>query len=332
MASVAVVGVGIIPFGKHEEKSLVSMATEAAYLALKDADMKPGQVNACFFSSAFAARLFGDLAVGQNVFWELGINRVPVVNVENVCTSGSTAFYLAYNAVAAGQVEVALVAGAEKLYVPNLGLLGGGESELDTQLGLVAPASFALRAIRHMAEFGTTPKQLAHVAVKNRRHGQLNPFAQFHESITVEDVLASPMIVDPITRLQCCPIADGAAAAVLCSSTLAQRLRRAVNVEAAVLCTGSYENPQDLTHWETDFRGCRIAYESAGIGPEDLDIAECHDAFTIAEILHYEALGLCPVGEGGKLVEEGQTALGGRIPVNTSGGLLSRGHPLGLRA
>lgn len=329
MPSAVVIGIGMIPFGKHSDRSMVDMGAEAGFLALKDAGIKPAQIDACFFASGFAARLFGDMTVGQHVFWELGINRVPVVNVENACTSGSTAFYLAYNMVAAGQADVVLVAGAEKLYVPELGLINSGETEFETQLGLVASAGFALRAIRHMNEFGTTIEQLAKVAVKNRRHGQLNPFAQFRQPITVEEVLASPMIVEPFTRLQCCPNADGAAAAVVCSTSMAKKLSRAVNVEAAILCTGSYENPQDLTHWETDYRGCRLAYEKAGIGPKDLDVVECHDAFTISEILHYEALGLCPAGEGGKLVEKGQTALGGRIPVNVSGGLLSRGHPVG---
>ena len=329
MSSAAVIGIGMIPFGKHPDRSIVDMGAEAAFLALKDAGIKPAQVDACFFASGFAARLFGDMTVGQHVFWELGINRVPMVNVENACTSGSTAFYLACNMVNAGQADIVLVAGAEKLYVPELGLINSGETELETQLGLVASAGFALRAIRHMNEFGTTPQQLAQVAVKNRRHGNLNPFAQFREPITVEEVLNSPIIVEPFTRLQCCPNADGAAAAVVCSTSMAKKLSRAVNVEAAILCTGSYENPQDLTHWETDYRACRLAYEKAGIGPKDLDVVECHDAFTISEILHYEALGLCPKGEGGKLVEKGETALGGRIPVNVSGGLLSRGHPVG---
>ena len=329
MASAAVIGVGMIPFGKHPDRSIVDMGAEAAFLALKDAGIKQAQINACFFSNAFASRLFGDITLGQHVFWEVGINKVPVINVENACTSGSTAFYLAYNMVVAGQADIVLVVGSEKLYVPELGLINSGETEFETQLGLVASAGFALRAIRHMNEFGTTPQQLAQVAVKNRRHGQLNPFAQFREPITVEEVLNSPIIVEPFTRLQCCPNADGAAAVIVCSPSIAKKLSRVVNVDAAILCTGSYENPQDLTHWETDYRACGLAYEKAGIGPEDLDVVECHDAFTIAEILHYEALGLCPNGEGGKLVERGETALGGRIPVNVSGGLLSRGHPLG---
>lgn len=335
MNQVSIVGVGMIPFGRHPERSLVSMAAEAARAALRDAKVEPSEVGAGFFSNGLAARLFSDHTIGQNVFWEVGINRIPVYNIENACTSASTAFCLAWSQVTAGQVDVAMVVGAEKMYVPELGLIHSGQSELDTQLGLVAPAGFALRAKRHMAEFGTTEAQLAAVAVKNRRHAGLNPYAQFREPITLEDVIAAPMIVDPLTRLQCCPNADGAAAVVLAGPGFVASRRggeaagRAIRVHAAVYCTGSYENPQDLTNWETDERGCRLAYETAGMGPENLDVVECHDAFTISEILHYEALGLCPVGEGGRLVESGETSLGGRIPVNPSGGLLSRGHPPG---
>ncbi|UCF93556.1 MAG: thiolase family protein [Desulfobacterales bacterium] len=328
MPDVAVIGIGMLPFGRHPERTVVDMGTEATLLALQDAGLPPARVGAGFFANALAGRLFGDMTIGQNVFGEAGINRIPVINVENACTSGSTAFYLAYNAVAAGQVEVALAAGAEKMCVPGFGLINSGENELETKLGLVTPASFALRAMRHMAEFGTTPAQLAAVSVKNRRHARHNPMAQFREPVTVEDVLTAPMIADPLTRLMCCPIADGAAAAILCSTASARRMQRAVQVKAAVLCSGSYENPQDLVRWETDYRVCRLAYEKAGVDPADLDLVECHDAFSIAEILHYEALGLCLPGEGGRLAAEGETALGGRIPVNTSGGLLSRGHPV----
>jgi acetyl-CoA acetyltransferase len=329
MASVAVIGVGMIPFGKHPERTLADMGTEAAYLALKDAGTRPEQVEICFFGNVMGGRLFGDMTLGQEVLWGVGIHKVPVINVENACTSASTAFVLAYNAIATGQAEVALAVGAEKMCILGMGLMASGENDFLGQLGMVTPASFALRAIRHMAEFGTTVNQMAQVAVKNRRHAQLNPYAQFRQPITVEEVQLAPMIVDPFTRLHCCPNADGAAAAVLCSSSIARSLRRAVNVNAAVLRTGSYENPQNITHWETDYLTCRIAYEKAGIEPDDIDVVECHDAFTIAEILHYEALGLCNPGEGGRLVAEGQTALGGRIPVNVSGGLLSRGHPPG---
>lgn len=330
MPKPVVAGVGMIPFGKHPQRSLVDMGAEAAFLALKDAGVAPGRVEAGFFANGLGSRLFGDSTIGQNVLWEVGVNRIPVVNVENACTSGSTAFYLACNAVAAGQAEVALVVGAEKMCVPEFGLINSGESDWDTQLGLVAPASFALRARRHMKEYGTTLEQMAMVAVKNRAHAARNPMALFTEPITVEEVLAAPMIVDPLTRLQCCPIADGAAALVVCSQAMARRLDRPmVKVEASVLGTGDYESPQDLAHWETDYRVCALAYEKAGLGPEDLNLVECHDAFSISEILHYEALGLCPPGQGGRFVEDGHASLGGRVPVNPSGGLLSRGHPVG---
>ncbi len=329
MALASVVGVGIIPFGKHPDKTLVDMGAEAGYLAIKDAGIDPSRIDAAFFANGLAGRLFGDSTIGQNIFWELGINKIPVMNVENACTSGSTAFYMAYNMVAARQAEIAMVIGAEKMCVPEFGLINSGETELDTQLGLIAPAGFAMRANRYMEEFDCTPEQLAQVAVKNRMHAGLNPNAFFRDPITTEQVMASPMIVDPLTRFQCCPIADGASAAIICSPHMAKQISRSVNVEAVILCTGSYGNRQDMVVWETDSRGCNLAYEKAGIGPEDIDVVECHDAFTISEILHYEALGLCRPGEGPRLVEEGQTRLGGSIPVNVSGGLLSRGHPVG---
>ncbi|MCD4734602.1 MAG: thiolase family protein [Bacteroidales bacterium] len=329
MAEVKVVGAGMIPFGKHPEKTTVDMGSEAAYLALKDAGLSPQKVEIGFFSNAFAGRLFGDFTIGQNILWKIGINRIPVVNVENACTSGSSAFFLAYNAVAAGQVEIAMAVGAEKMRVPEMGLLNSGQTEVDTQLGLVAPASFAMRAMRYLYEFDATPEQLASISVKNRRHSNLNSLAGFRDHISIEDVITGPMVVDPLTRLMCCPNADGAAAVVLASPAIAKSLGRSVEVNTAQLFSGSYENPQNQIRWETDYRSCQVAYEKAGIGPEDLDVIECHDAFTICEILHYEAMGLCPTGEGARFAANGETELGGKIPVNTSGGLIGRGHPPG---
>ena len=327
MSEVYLTGVGMIPFGVHARRTLVDMAGEAAALALHDAGLEPDKVEMAFFGNATAAPLFKDVTVGQNVFWQVGVNKIPVFNVENACTSGSAAFYLAANAIAAGQVEVAMVAAGEKMCVPEAGLLNSGATELDTQMGLVTPASFAMRAVRHMAEFGTPPNRWPGVAVKNRRHASLNPMAQFREPISVEEVLASPMIADPLTRLQCCPIADGAAAVVLGSKRAAAAIPGALRIRSWAYGTGDYLNPQDMGRWGTDYRTCAQAYEKAGLGPDDLDLIECHDAFTIGEILHYEALGLCEPGEGGRLAATGETALGGRIPVNASGGLLSRGHP-----
>lgn len=326
---VAVIGTGVTSFGRKLDRTIVSLGVEAGRAAIRDAGLNPADIGGGFFANALGAKLFGDMTIGQSVFGELGLDRIPVVNTENACASGSTAFYLAQACIRAGQCDVALVVGAEKMYVPDIGLLDSGSNELDTQLGMVTPASFAMRARRHMYEFGTTPQQLAAVTVKSRRHAAFNPLAQFRTPETLHEVLASPPIADPLTRSQCCPIADGAAALLLAADSLCTGFDRAVRIDAAVLTSGSYENQSDMNRWETDYRTAALAYEQAGIGPRDLDLIECHDAFTIAEILHYEGLGLCNPGAGGALVESGATSLGGRIPVNVSGGLLSRGHPVG---
>jgi len=330
MREVDIIGVGMTAFGKHLDTTFIDLGAIPIFEALKDAGVKSSQIEIGFCSYALAGRLFGVSVAGQSIFWQAGINRIPVVNVENACTSGSSAFHLAWANIAGGIYDMAVVVGVEKMIVPGFGLISSGDTELDTLEGLVTPASFAMRAACYMDRYGATAEQLARVAVKNRYHASLNEYAQFREPITVEDVLNSPMISDPLTKLSCCPNADGAAAVVLCAASNSRRYTsKPIRVAASVLVTGSYENPIDLIPWETDFRACRKAYEQAGIGPEDIDFAECHDAFTIAEILHYEAMGLCPIGEGARLVESGATALGGRIPVNPSGGLLSKGHPVG---
>lgn len=325
---VMIIGTGVTSFGRKPGRSIISMAVEAGLGAMRDANLNFAQVGAGFFANALGAKLFGDMTIGQNVFAELGLSQIPVINTENACTSGSTAFYLAQLCITAGQSDLALVIAAEKMCVPEMGLVDSGANELDTQFGMVTPAGFAMRAQRHMHEFGTTREQLAAVTVKSRKHAALNPFAQFRTPETLDEVLASPPIADPLTRSQCCPIADGAAALLVASDDYAARLDRSIRINAAILSSGSYGNQADIACWETDSRTAAQAYERAGIGPGDLDLVECHDAFSIAEIMHYEGLGLCRPGEGGALVESGATSLGGRIPVNVSGGLLSRGHPV----
>ncbi len=324
----AIIGIGLTDFKPHLERTIDSIAVAAIRAALKDAGLERGRVQAAYFANALGGILLGDTTIGQSVCAKLGIARIPVFNVENACTSGSTAFHLAYQAIEAGQCDTALVVGVEKMCVPNFGLINSGASDVDTQLGMVTPVGFALRAQRHMHEFGTTPEQLAQVTVKSRYHASRNPQAQFQKLESLEQVLAGPMIADPLTRSQCCPIADGAAALVLASDKFAATYSRAVKVRHSQLTSGSYQNPADMVRWATDYEAASSAYESAAIGPDELDLVECHDAFTIAEILHYEALGLCPPGEGGALVASGGTTLGGKIPVNVSGGLLSRGHPI----
>jgi len=268
--------------------------------------------------------------VGQNVFWEVGISGIPIVNVENACASGSTALREGWMAVAGGFYDMVMVTGVEKAVMPKGTMLNVGAGELETKLGEVFPGYFATIAQKHMERFGTTREQMAQVSVKNHLHGALNPYAQFQKKFTVEEVLNSPMIADPLTLYSCCPNSDGAAALVLCNKERAKRLNgRAVRIAASVLTTGTYDNQRDITNWDVEIRAAQQAYKMASLGPEDLNVVEVHDAFTICEILHYEGLGLCPFGEGGRLIDEKATTIGGRIPVNPSGGLLSKGHPVG---
>jgi len=327
---IAIIGAGMTRFGKFPDLSLETLGSEAASQAMHDAGIEPKAVQAAYCANALAPQLLGEFTMGQKIFWELGINKIPVVNLENACTSGSTAFYLACLAIRAGAIDLALVLGVEKMYTAVKKILDAGATDLETKLGFVVPGTFAMRARSYISRYGLAPEDLALVSVKNRRHGFLNPKAQFREIITVEDVLGSPMIADPLTRLSCCPQGDGAAAVVLCRAELARQFTsRPVYVASSLLLSGSYDNPPRLDSWPTDMRAAGKAYEEAGLGPDDLDVIELHDAFTIAELIHYEGLGLCAPGGGGELLKGGHTSLGGRIPVNPSGGLLSRGHPVG---
>jgi acetyl-CoA acetyltransferase len=330
MRDVYIVGAAMTLFGKHPEKSLRDLGREACRQALHDAGLNPGDIQAGYCGNALGSVLQGETGVGQNVFWEVGINRVPIVNLENACASGSTALREAWMAVAGGFYDTVMVVGVEKAVMPKGPLLNVGAAELETKLGDVFPGYFALVAQKHMALYGTTPQQIAGVSVKNHFNGTLNPCAQFRKRISLEQVLDSPMIAEPLTLFSCCPNSDGAAAVILCSGTRARRLTaRPVRVAASVLTTGIYDNQPDITAWEVEKAAAAAAYRSAALGPEDLDVVEVHDAFTICEIIHYEDLGLCAPGEGGRLIDEGRTELGGRIPVNPSGGLLSKGHPVG---
>lgn len=329
-----IIGAAQTAFGRFPESGLVDMGVEVLRAALADAGIDKHAIDGVVVANAFGAMLFGETTIGQSITHRAGLRQVPVFNVENACTSGSSAVHVGDMAIAAGQCDVVLVIGVEKMCVPQMGLINSGFQDLDTMLGLVAPASFALRAKRHMHEFGTTDRQLAAVAVKNRKHAALNPLAMFRKTESIESVLAAPMIVDPLTRPQCSPVADGAAALILSRGPKVGNSGRGrhVRLAASTLGSGSHERPPALSTWATDRDVAAKTYERAGIGPEDIDVLECHDAFSIAEILHIEALGLCPIGEGGRLTESGETALGGRIPVNVSGGLLSRGHPIAATA
>ncbi|MBK5100539.1 MAG: hypothetical protein JJE15_06025 [Desulfobacteraceae bacterium] len=330
MKDVYIIGAGMTQFGKHPGRTLRDLGREACVNAIRDAEIAPKDIEAGYCGNALAPALQGETGVGQNVFWEVGINGIPIVNIENACASGSTALRQGWMAVAGGFYDMVIVAGVEKTVMPKGTMLNVGAAELEMQLGEAFPAYFALIAQKHMEKYGTTKEQLAKVSVKNHFNGTLNPYAQFQKLMTVEEVLGSFMVADPLTLYSCCPNSDGAAALILCSEEkLQKREQRSVRIVASVLKTGTYDNQRDFTSWEVEKRAADEAYQMASLGPKDLDVVEVHDAFTICEIIHYEGLGLCPPGEGGRLIDEGATELGGRIPVNPSGGLLSKGHPVG---
>jgi benzoylsuccinyl-CoA thiolase BbsB subunit len=276
------------------------------------------------------------LAAGQRILAGVGASGIPITNIENACSAGATAFREAYLMIALGMYDIVLALGCEKM---DRGLIQQLPDDTWRTLGTdLIPSQFALIARWHMEKYGTTREQFAKVAVKAHRNGVLNPYAQYRKEETVEEVLASRMISDPITLLMCCPTGDGAAAAVLCSMEKAgQFTTKPIKVAASALNSMIYTEGIGTQNFGSCIPSAqsiitvsaREAYEQAGLGPEDLDVVELHDAFATSELIHYEELDLCKAGEGGRLIDEGAVDLGGRIPVNPSGGLLAKGHPLG---
>ena len=331
MRPVYVAGVGTTRFGKHLDRTLRSLGAEAARAALNDARMATRDIQAAYCSNALGPMLQGETGVGQNVLGEIGLGGIPVVNVENACASGSTAIHLAYQAVAAGIHDVVLAVGVEQAVMPKGAPLNVGVAELEVQLGDIFPGYFAMIAQKHMQAYGTTLAQMAKVSVKNHANGCLNPYAEFKKPLSVDEVLNSAPIADPITLFGCCPNSDGAAAVIVCSEDGLRRAdaHRKVRIAASVITSGTYDPMRDITFWDAEERAARQAYQAAGLGPHELSLVELHDAFTICEIIHCEGLGLCARGEGGHLIDAGVTQLGGRQPVNPSGGLLAKGHPIG---
>jgi benzoylsuccinyl-CoA thiolase BbsB subunit len=325
LAPAFIVGAGMVPFGKHTETTLSVLGARAAVAALEDAGLPEDRIEAAYVGSQW-----GGSMVGQRILKQTTMLGVPVVNVENACSSGSTALRLARIAVGAGVHDVVIVIGADKLST-QAGPLPRHPEDFDGSLGLSPPALYAMRAQRYLVDYDATPEDLAAVCVKNRRHAIDNPYAQFRKATSIEEVLASRMVANPLTLLQCCARADGAAAVVVASEAVARRSARApVRIVASELCSGRYEPGfRDMTMPEITQRCAAKVYDTAKIAPTDIDLAEVHDAFSIAELLYYEALGFCGRGEGARLIRDGATALGGRIPVNVSGGLIAKGHPPG---
>jgi acetyl-CoA acetyltransferase len=321
-------GVGMTPFGRHANVLAPELAQRAILAALSDAQMSLDDIQAIY-----CANVFGGMILGQVIVRDLGLKGIPVYNVENACASGATAVHLARHALLAQEYDNVLVFGIEQLTQ-----LGGGtipmqrnddKTELYAKAGMVLPAVYAMRGTRFLHEQRGTREDLAAVAVKNRFHGTLNEYAQQRTEVTLQQVLDSRMIADPLTLLQCCPSqVDGAAALVL--SSRAGSGARPVKVMASIVQSGILEEANDdILDAEITARAARLAYEQAGVSPGDVGVVELHDAFTIAELLYYEALGLAGKGEAASLLRSGATRLGGRVPVNPSGGLLAKGHPLG---
>lgn len=319
-------------FGKFPSRRFEDLGLEAVQAAIADAGISPSLIQAGYAGHARTGRVLGwESGVGQAVLWEAGITGIPIVGIANFCSSGGSAFREAWVAVAGGLVDCAIAIGIEQLSVrTDKGQPFTSDGiEIDGKLGFTPPAFFAMVAQRHMADHGTTLDQMADVTVKNRRHAAANPRAQYRQPTTRQEVLASATVADPLTVMQCCPTGDGAAAAILVSEDLARKLRggNAIAVRAVQLVSGHYDPSRDITSFEATVRAARLAYEQAGIGPEDVDVAEVHDCFSIAEIIHYEDLGFCERGTGGRFVS--QAGIDGKVAVNTSGGLLAKGHPLG---
>lgn len=332
---VAVAGVGMHEFGHFPDSSLKDLARVAIVRALDDAGVGIKEIDAVYSSNALAGLLQGQEQIrGQSVLRDVGIERVPVVNVENACAGASTAFAQAAMAIRAGAARTVLAIGFEKMFVDDTGrsldaLESAADIEIIAGLGLQFTAIYAMRVRRKLDAGDLEPHHLVDVAVKSHRNGALNPYAQFQKVFSAEEIATSRPIADPLTLLMCSSICDGAAAAVLVADDhpAAHSNRPRIVVRASVLASGySHVDPADPSIVALC---AERAYEQADVGPQDLNIAEVHDAMAPGELLYYEQLGLCEPGGAGELLDSGATQLAGRIPVNTSGGLCSRGHPVG---
>ncbi len=360
MSDIYIVGVGMTPFGRHLERGLYDLIGEAVGLALDDAGCDKSQLGAAYYGTLTNGQFQGQTAIpGPIAMRRLGIQGIPVFTVENACASGSSAFNLATVALQAGSCDIALAVGAEKMNIADkakmFSAFDGGwdvstvEQNKATLLamgdGVTPPPGsmsdrpysvfmdvYAAICRNHMRRYGTTQRQIAAIAAKNHAHSVHNPLAQFQKAFSIDEVLASPPIAYPLTTLMCSPISDGAAAVVLCNAAGLKRLNgaagRAIRVLASVIQTGSdrgLDEPEKIVA----HLAAKKAYEIAGVSPADVDVAEVHDASAIGEILNAESLMLVPFGEGGPAAERGDFTIGGRMPINPSGGLESKGHPIG---
>ncbi len=353
MSDVFIIGVGMTPFGVHPSETVPSLATRAVREALADACVDPADVDSAYFGNTTQGPLEGQAMIaGEIALRGTGLERIPVFNVENACASGSSALSLAVTSVRAGESAVALAVGAEKM---NTGDRAKTMSVFDGAYDLSDPAAlqrtldelggavdasevgqrsifmdiYAAMARAHMDRFGTTQRQLAAVSAKNHRHSVDNPLSHFRKDMSVDEILAARALSFPLTVPMCSPLTDGASAVIVCNAEVAARVgsKRQVRVLASVVGTGVEREMTDYSRHVTKLAGER-AYERAGIAPSDVSVAEVHDATAFGELFISELLGFVELGGGGVAAESGVTSIGGRIPINTSGGLESKGHPL----
>ncbi|MFP6697608.1 MAG: thiolase family protein [Alphaproteobacteria bacterium] len=360
MTKVYIAGVGMTQMGKLLDRSVKSLTAGAVGAALSDGGIDKRHLQAAYFSNATQGHMEGqEMIRGEIALRDMGVEEIPVVNVENACASGATAFNLAVQFLKAGEGDVSLAVGVEKMFSTDRALMfsvfdaawdvatvaENTEKLLALGQGYDVPPGatsekpyslfmdvYAAWSRHHMKTFGTTQRQIAAVSAKNHSHSQHNAKAQYRMPYSVDEVLAAPPITYPLTLPMCAPISDGGAAAVLCSEAGLKRLgidhSRAIEVKASILQTGSSRDAEQADQHVTA-KAARRAYDRAGVAPEDMDVAEVHDATAMGEIVQIENLGFCDYGDGGATSERGDTSLGGRIPVNPSGGLESKGHPIG---
>jgi acetyl-CoA acetyltransferase len=362
LSEVYIVGAGMTRLGKHVESSVKQLTAQAVDAALADAGITADRIEAAWFCNTRQGALEGQHGVrGQAALRAYGFEGIPIFNTDNACASSSSGAYQAFAAIKSGLADIALVVGAEKMVYPekrqemfeafkgswdreladehlrvllelgdDLPLPEGAETAAAAERSVFMDI-YAAQARFHMAKFGTTQRQIAAVAAKNHTHSERNPYAQYRFPMTVDEVLDDRLIVWPMTRAMCAPMSDGAGALVLASEDAVKRLgqsARAVRIRGIGVSSSSNRDPRDYERHLTRVAAQR-AYERASVGPEDVSVAEVHDASAIAEIIQSEHVGFCAYGEGGALAESGETRLGGRLPINVSGGLLSKGHPIG---
>jgi acetyl-CoA acetyltransferase len=355
MRDASILGVGMTLFGRHADRTHAELTRAAVTAAMADAGVRSGDLGMAIYANVIQGFFAQEMSIpGEYALRPLGIGGVRVMHVEAACASSTIGLHVAIDYVRAGLTDVALVVGVEKLYSSDRAKRFAvfqqprdaeeARAYLERTRGMLVPApagaegpgpnimmdAYAAQARLHMAAYGTTPRQIAAVAAKNHVHSVHNPLAQYRNAMSIEEVLAAPAVAWPLTVPMCAPISDGAAAAIVCADEIVQRFPQArpVRVLAAESQSGRDRAPDDYEHHVSRLTAVR-AYENAGVGPGDLHVAEVHDASSSGEIVQCEALGLCAPGLGGWCAEQGELSLGGRIPVNVSGGLVSKGHPLG---